>query len=172
MRKLYFLTGDVNSGVLVEEKEAKRVFNEAKEAIISKVNRDETLELAVVEDNRVVYNLVSKTDGKVMADGGIAMISIEMLEEFPLEVGTTFFANNVCVDSCDSVAFKTKEKAEKFAFMSFAANVAMIERPEFSTSSYTQSVKDLDNDKVYYLPHTGKYTIVGNDFVLRTHLDS
>lgn len=172
MRKLYFLTGDVNSGVLVDEKEAKRVFDETKERIISKVKKDDTLELEVVEDNRVVYNLIAKADGRIMADGGIAMIVIDMMEEFPLEVGTTFFANNVCVDSRDSIAFKTKEKAEKFAFMSFAAKVAMIERPEFSTSSYTQSVKDLDNDKVYYLPHTGKYTIVGNDFVLRTHLDS
>lgn len=171
MRKLYFLTGDVNSGVLVDEKEAKRVFNEAKKAISSKVEKDDTLKLAVVEDNRVVYNLVSKIDGKVMAEGGIAMIGIEMMEEFPLEAGTTFFANNVYVDSCDSVAFKTKEKAEKFAFMSFAAKVAMIERPEFTTSSYSQNVKDLDNDKVYYLPHTCKYTIVDNDFVLRTHLN-
>lgn len=53
MRKLYFLTGDVNSGVLVDEKEAKRVFDETKERIISKVKKDDTLELEVVEDNRV-----------------------------------------------------------------------------------------------------------------------
>lgn len=170
MKELYFLNGDLTGGVLTDKVEAMRVFNEAKEKLIAVAKEDPFIELETVESNRVVYNFLSKDGKTVLANGGIVMITVEMAEDFSLKPGTVFYANNVSIDGSEKLAFKTREKAEKAAFMSFASKVAIIDRPKFAKTITGQKVIDLDTDKVYYLSSTGEYKISGSDFVLETHV--
>lgn len=170
MKELYFLNGDLTGGVLTDKVEAMRVFNEAREKLIAVAKEDATIELETVESNRVVYNFLAKDGETVLANGGIAMMIVKMAEDFSLEPGTVFYANDISIDSSEGLAFKTREKAEKAAFMSFASKVAMIDRPKFLKTITGQKVIDLDTDKVYYLSSTGEYKISEGGFVLETHV--